>query len=313
MMHSQDDGVIATNDDASICKRFAVQLGYWQDNYIQHFVKTAERKAPEINRGYYARVKGMEIILLQFLDLTQNLCQIINLGAGFDTRYWQLKEACRSPKMIYEVDFGAVTSRKCMAIRRKKPLQAYFDDKDLQYSPNEIHTSDYHLIASDIRNVGELDHKLSSHGLDKSLPTIFIAECVMVYLHPQEAENVMKWAGENFKNAVFLNYEQVNMNDTFGSVMINNLKRRQCDLQGALACPTLDSQVERFKRLSWSNAHALDMSTIYQRLPFQDRERTEKLEMLDEVNLFYQLLNHYCISWASNDESDTGFESLGFH
>ena len=28
--------------------------------------------------------------------------------------------------------------------------------------------------------------------------------------------------------------------------------------------------------------------------------------MLDEVNLFYQLLNHYCISWASNDESDTG-------
>jgi hypothetical protein len=31
--------------------RFAVQLGYWQDNYIQHFVKTAERKAPEINRG----------------------------------------------------------------------------------------------------------------------------------------------------------------------------------------------------------------------------------------------------------------------
>jgi hypothetical protein len=31
--------------------RFAVQQGYWQDNYIQHFVKVAERKAPEINRG----------------------------------------------------------------------------------------------------------------------------------------------------------------------------------------------------------------------------------------------------------------------
>ena len=46
----------------------------------------------------------------------------------------------------------------------------------------------------------------------------------MVYLHPQDAENVIKWAGENFKNSVFLNYEQVNMNDTFGNVMINNLK-----------------------------------------------------------------------------------------
>ena len=111
-----------------------------------------------------------------------------------------------------------------MAIRRRKPLQTYFDEKNLQYGPNEIHASDYHLIAADIRNVGELEEKLVSHGLDKSLPTIFIAECVMVYLRPQEAETLIKWAGENFKNAVFLNYEQVNMNDTFGSVMINNLK-----------------------------------------------------------------------------------------
>ncbi len=50
----------------------------------------------------------------------------------------------------------------------------------------------------------------------------------MVYLHPQETENVIKWAGENFTNAVFLNYEQVNMNDTFGSIMINNLKVYVC-------------------------------------------------------------------------------------
>ena len=57
-----------------------------------------------------------------------------------------------------------------------------------------------------------------------SLPTIFISECVMVYLHPNEAECVIKWAADNFKNAVFLNYEQVNMNDTFGNVMISNLK-----------------------------------------------------------------------------------------
>ena len=34
--------------------------------------------------------------------------------------------------------------------------------------------------------------------------------------------------------------------------------------------------------------------------------RVEKLEMLDEVNLFYQLLNHYCISWAFNDENGRG-------
>ena len=31
--------------------RFAVQLGYWSDNYIQHFTRLGERKTPEINRG----------------------------------------------------------------------------------------------------------------------------------------------------------------------------------------------------------------------------------------------------------------------
>ena len=31
--------------------RFAVQLGYWSDSYIQHFSKLGERKTPEINRG----------------------------------------------------------------------------------------------------------------------------------------------------------------------------------------------------------------------------------------------------------------------
>lgn len=312
MLRSQDDGVMATNDDASHCKRFAVHLGYWKDSYIQHFAKLGERKTPEINRGYYARVKGMEKILIQFLQLTKRQCQVINLGAGFDTRFWQLKEAGLSPKVFFEVDFGAVTSRKCMAIRRRKPLQTFFDGQDVQFGPEELHAKDYHLIAGDIRNVTELDQKFTSCGLDRSLPTILITECVLIYLNPKEAELVIKWAATSFKNAVFLNYEQVNMGDTFGQVMIKNLKSRHCDLQGALACPTLDSQIGRFKRLSWPNANALNMSTVYQHLPYEDRERIERIEMLDEVNLFYQLSSHYCISWAFKDDKQTGFESLGF-
>lgn len=36
--------------------RFAVSVGYWEDPYIQYFVRQAkERKAPEINRGKLER------------------------------------------------------------------------------------------------------------------------------------------------------------------------------------------------------------------------------------------------------------------
>ncbi len=69
MFHPCDESVQATNDDASECKRSAIKLGYWEDNYIGHFIKSAERKAPEINRGYFARVKGVEILIEKFLQV----------------------------------------------------------------------------------------------------------------------------------------------------------------------------------------------------------------------------------------------------
>lgn len=54
-----DDGVMATNDDAHICKRSCVTLNYWEDPYLECFSKGHfERKPPEINRGYYARISG---------------------------------------------------------------------------------------------------------------------------------------------------------------------------------------------------------------------------------------------------------------
>ena len=68
--HPCDEAVIATNDDASDCKRGAVRLGYWKDDYIGFFVRNQDRKAPEINRGYFARVKGVEMCIEKFLKVS---------------------------------------------------------------------------------------------------------------------------------------------------------------------------------------------------------------------------------------------------
>lgn len=66
----EDEAIIATNTDATECKRCAVELGYWKDDYIALFAKRTDRKAPEINRGYYARVKAIEIFIHQFLEVS---------------------------------------------------------------------------------------------------------------------------------------------------------------------------------------------------------------------------------------------------
>lgn len=67
--HGDESGVIATNDDASESKRSCVKLNYYTDPYLANFVKISEKKAPEINRGYYARVKGIEICVEKFLKV----------------------------------------------------------------------------------------------------------------------------------------------------------------------------------------------------------------------------------------------------
>ena len=48
-----------------------------------------------------------------------------------------------------------------------------------------------------------------SDNLFFSLPTVFITECVLVYMEPEHSAAIINWAGSNFKTALFINYEQV--------------------------------------------------------------------------------------------------------
>ena len=42
---------------------------------------------------------------------------------------------------------------------------------------------------------------------------------------------------------------------------------------------------------------AVDMNVVYQKLP--DRDRIERIEMFDEIELLTQLLHHYCLATAA--------------
>lgn len=41
------------------------------------------------------------------------------------------------------------------------------------------------------------------------LPTLLVAECVLVYMTPEQSANLLKWAANSFETAMFINYEQV--------------------------------------------------------------------------------------------------------
>ncbi|KAL9835997.1 leucine carboxyl methyltransferase 1 isoform 1-T2 [Geothlypis trichas] len=312
-----DEAVRGTCEDASVCKRFAVSVGYWKDPYIQHFVRQAkERKAPEINRGYYARVHGVSYLIKAFLQKTQCNSQIVNLGAGMDTLFWRLKDENLLPRKYFEVDFPMIVARKIHNIKSKpplsKPIMESHSGDSLLIDSHSLDSSRYSIVGADLRSSSDLEEKLRKHSLDVHLPTLLVAECVLVYMTPQQSASLLKWAASTFPVAMVINYEQVNMRDRFGQIMIENLQRRHCTLAGVELCSSLDSQRERLLGSGWDNAHAVDMMKVYSFLPQADVKRIEALEFLDEKELFEQLMQHYCICWASKDSSDLGLANIDF-
>uniref|UniRef100_A0A8C2SBY5 Leucine carboxyl methyltransferase 1 n=2 Tax=Capra hircus TaxID=9925 RepID=A0A8C2SBY5_CAPHI len=290
---TDDEGVRGTCEDASICKRFAVSIGYWQDPYIQHLVRLSkERKAPEINRGYFARVHGVSQLTKAFLRKTECNCQILNLGAGMDTTFWMLK-----------VNFPPFLQLKPLL---SKPILDLHSEDTLQMDGHMLDSTRYAIIGADLRDIADLEEKLKKCNMSTQLPTLLIAECVLVYMTPEQSANLLKWAANSFEAAMFINYEQVNMGDRFGQIMIENLRRRQCDLAGVETCKSLESQRERLLSSGWESASAIDMMELYSRLPRAEVIRIESLEFLDEMELLEQLMQHYCLCWATKGGSELG-------
>lgn len=310
-----DEAVIATNDDAAICKYQAVLKGYYSDPYIDKFLSikaknSMPRKAPEINHGYFARSTAIAYVVERFIRHHSQGCQVINLGAGYDTLYWRLKG--KNPlgaNMKYvEIDMSPVVVHKIMSIRRHAPELA-IPLSSITYKGEGLHSDDYHLISFDLRQVDKtlLGKRLFDDcQLNLNLPTLCLAECVFVYMPVQDSSSLIKWLSNNFKQQlVIVNYEQCNMVDRFSEIMLDNMNARHCDLMGVDACKSLETQTERFKSNGLAHTRGWSLLDVFKKcLPPASVERISKIEFLDERELLEQLLEHYCLVLGSHNDID---------
>ncbi|KAL3104210.1 hypothetical protein niasHS_002237 [Heterodera schachtii] len=308
---SEDYSVQKTNDDATECKFVAAQLGYYSDRFIPAFIHACNsekphHRDPEITRGYWARTSAITSMVVQFVQLAGPSTQILNLGAGFDTLYWRLKDAGLSFYKFVELDFSSVTAKKICQIKRNKNvnLTEFFSKTVEEKQHSDLHAGDYHLIGTDLRQIREFDGKLATADLDFSQPTLVIAECVFVYMDEAHSHELIEDVAKRFETVAVLNYEQVNMTDTFSKVMSTNLSSRGIHLPGLSTCKSLQTQKQRFLNVGFSHVQAWTISEIYsQHFQRQEVSRIESLEPLDEKELLTQLLEHYCLVYAFKDST----------
>ena len=55
------------------------------------------------------------------------------------------------------------------------------------------------------------------------LPTLFLSECVLIYIEPDSINPTLQYIQNTFPNSGFVVYEQIRPMDPFGAMMVKNL------------------------------------------------------------------------------------------
>ena len=193
-------------------------------------------------------------------------------------------------------------------------------------------SSNYHLIGHDLRAPpASLFETLThpKHGYDRSIPTLFVLECVMMYLPDKATWELLRYladsptASSSQHNspsssdpfvAVAI-YDPIPSNDRFGQLMIENLERAgimgrkghsrtrsgddddQAPQLSLEKTQTLSDQLTKLTQSGFNIAVGCDMMNAYDHgvISVEDRRRAARCEMLDELEEFVLLMKHYCL------------------
>ncbi|TKA57564.1 hypothetical protein B0A49_12072 [Cryomyces minteri] len=319
---ARDRIVQQTDNDASLSRISAVELGYLHDPFARAFVDgPVPRRYPIINRGTYARTTALDSLVLKFLRESGDAqTQVISLGAGSDTRFFRL--AVEVPNytqrlLYHELDFPANTIAKTSAIRRSPDLLgAIHGSLDLPQDPSELvfhvdgtgmRSPTYNLHAIDLRTLADPATAPSVPNLSTTAPTLIISECCLCYLPPATTSSILRTITGTLVPSPtpvgLILYEPIRPHDPFGKVMVSNLAARGIHLQTLEAYSTLSRQKQRLRDVGFmSGQGAADVNFAFEKwIDTEQRERVAGLEMLDELEEWRLLAQHYCVAWGWRD------------
>lgn len=295
-----------------------------------------------LNAGTYVRTIAIDRLVNQFLDDNGEHAppkkQIISLGAGSDTRPFRIfASRPRSSLVYHEIDFPVNTTTKIKAIRASPLLRKTLgmtDDGEpdtiISVKGDAFHSDSYHIHPIDLRALLPsvlqaddaetllLDTNIKSllSSIENKLPTILLSECCLIYMPPEEAIGVLEFFAKHLFHASspdfpplgLILYEQIQPDDPFGKTMVSNLATRGIRLQTLHKYASLEAQKQRLKDHDFRNGQGTaDIDFIWQRWVNEiEKERVASLELLDEIEEWKLLAQHYCVAWGWRQSDKNG-------
>ena len=195
----------------------------------------------------------------------------------------------------------SVVRKKLRLLRMPKAKQLLAKLENVKFTPNSVSSTYYQLATLDMNCIDEVKGQFEQliPEEQRAWPTCFMFECVLVYMAVDKSDALLAYFASTYPKSHVICYEQVNLNDRFGQVMLDNLTSRGCGLAGYDACQSKQTQLDRFQRAGFDQAAACElMCDVYKHLP--NRVEIERIEFLDDFDIFEQLLQHYAIVTVSN-------------
>ena len=301
---SEKKGVQSTSNDALKTKISCVINNYYKDPFILYMEPGNNHKKflPLINRGTYCRVYAINSKLHEIINNFKKLeeykeskINIIILGSGFDTTYFNLMSEGYNNIDVYEYDYKKIIDKKLQYISKYKELSEIV----------KKNKNNYHLIDCDITNKKLFSESLNTIKNTENDLTIVICECLLVYIDKDITVEMLSNINNTFNNVYILEYDLIGPDDPFGKEMVDNLRNRDINLRGFNEVKNVKDQIERLKEAKFEDVHIVDMYYVYFKLlPVEERRRIERLELMDEFEELNLLQKHACFGYASKCKND---------
>mmetsp|Transcript_7690 Transcript_7690/g.10978 ORF Transcript_7690/g.10978 Transcript_7690/m.10978 type:complete len:441 (+) Transcript_7690:244-1566(+) len=289
-----------------------------------------KHQQPIIKRGTHARVCCIDRAITAFAQLVHEKKdrQIVVLGAGKDTNWFRYRAGLLfddsktdSALKWFEVDHPSVVYSKAKLIQNAPELTSQFAlelkkiDSDEYILSDTSAPSNCYLVSHDLRSSPqELIGKLSRHNFDPAAPTLFILECVQMYLPEDANSTLLRFLSGKCPNACVCLFDPILGNDPFGKMMEQNLLRAGVVTQDSclLRTRTLSEHLTKADTYGFDRGVGCDMMSAYETVVTDaQRRRANQCEMLDELEEWILIMRHYCIVVCCRSDSDFGQQYCG--